>query len=56
MRQEAPFIMPFLSQLVVSPKNHILTLSTTGEFRVIDLKGKIIVYEGDIKVLMLHVY
>ncbi|CAD8192363.1 unnamed protein product [Paramecium pentaurelia] len=56
MRQEAPFILPFLSQIVLSPKNHILCLQNTGEFKVINLNSKTISYEGDIKILMQHVY
>ncbi|CAD8128525.1 unnamed protein product [Paramecium sonneborni] len=56
IRQEAPFILPFLSQIVLSSQNHILCLQNTGEFKVIDLKQQIISYEGDIKILMQHVY
>lgn len=32
--------------------NHLLCLSNTGEFKVIDLNNKTISYEGDIKILM----
>lgn len=56
IRQEAPLVIPFLSQLCVNQVNQVMCLQNNGDFKIIDIDRRSIVLEGDIRILMKSVY